>query len=194
VREWIAPLGEVEFLRLLRLLWFVAGGEFGGWTDSADVLAAYGSNLGLLGYIGCRLNRVAGNVDRLEIGLPVLAAVHERSDVIQRPFLSDDDHTADMALAAAVIEYALSDAWRGARVVGGSDPFFKLAAHLSRLPAEGDFGFQHGVGAVLQLTLKEFPWLVFCLALGNLLLDDFSAADLSGMDAICTATGHEGEE
>lgn len=97
------------------------------------MLATDGRNLGLLGYIGSGLDRMAGDMDRLEIGLPVLATIDESGDVIQSPFLADDDDAADMAFAGTVIEYALTNAGWCARVVCRTDPFFELAGHLRPL-------------------------------------------------------------
>jgi hypothetical protein len=60
--------------------------------------------------------------------------------------------------------------------------------------AEGQFGPEHFQTAQSKLAKQVFPCPVFCLALGNLLLDDFSAADLSGMEAGGLPAGQPCEE
>src|SRR5690606_19146285 len=98
-------------------------------VDNADVLPAPGRDPGLLGYVLRRLFGMAGDVDRREVRLAILAAVYQRLDVIQGPFLADDGLAAQMALAARPVEDTGSDTRRGALFVGVALPFFHGASH-----------------------------------------------------------------
>src|SRR5690606_16099102 len=64
-----------------------------------------------------------------EVAFPVLPAVDQRLDVIERPPLADDLLAADVAFAFVAVEYPRADTGRGALIVGFADPFLYGAGH-----------------------------------------------------------------
>lgn len=103
--------------------------QFRAIRDDAQMSLTDSGDLGLFGYVLSGLGRVAFDVDWPEVTLAVFPAIDQRFDMIQRPFLANDDDAADVAFAATVIEYALADARRCALIVGISNPFLAGARH-----------------------------------------------------------------